>query len=360
MRRIAAMAWTHETTTRLGASVLGIAVGVAGGALFEVMGTPIPYLLGPLFFIATANLAGWRLRCLPRGREAGQVLIGTSIGLYFTPVVAVALVSLLPAILIGSLAIVLLSAACSGILARIAGLDRVTAYLGTVPGGMSEVLVIGDRVGAQPVFLTLAQVVRVSIVVVTVPFALTFLGGIGVDPYARPDIPLDWPLLLVLIGAAMGFAFVLNRLRVTNAWMIGSVTLSALLCALEIHLSSMPGWLSNAAQVLIGVTLGERFRREDFARAPMVAVGAAVCTIVMMAAAVALALLIARIEALPVPTVLAALAPGGLAEMSITAKVLGLGVPVVTAFHVARIFMITLLAMPIYRLVRRVAGPPMG
>jgi hypothetical protein len=39
-----------------------------------------------------------------------------------------------------------------------------------------------------------------------------------------------------------------------------------------------------------------------------------------------------------------------LAEMSITAQVLGLGVPLVTAYHVVRVFMITLFTLPMYRL----------
>lgn len=39
---------------------------------------------------------------------------------------------------------------------------------------------------------------------------------------------------------------------------------------------------------------------------------------------------------LPIATLGLGLAPGGVAEMTITAKVLQLGVPIVTAFHVVR------------------------
>jgi uncharacterized membrane protein AbrB (regulator of aidB expression) len=41
-------------------------------------------------------------------------------------------------------------------------------------------------------------------------------------------------------------------------------------------------------------------------------------------------------------------APGGIAEMCITAKVLQLGVPLVTAFHVARVVVILLTTVPLY------------
>ncbi|MDZ4317421.1 MAG: AbrB family transcriptional regulator, partial [Phenylobacterium sp.] len=42
-------------------------------------------------------------------------------------------------------------------------------------------------------------------------------------------------------------------------------------------------------------------------------------------------------------------APGGIAEMAITAKVLQLGVPVVTAFQVCRLVAVLVLAEPLYR-----------
>jgi uncharacterized membrane protein AbrB (regulator of aidB expression) len=41
--------------------------------------------------------------------------------------------------------------------------------------------------------------------------------------------------------------------------------------------------------------------------------------------------------------------PGGIAEMAITAKVLQLGVPVVTAFQVCRLVAVLVLMEPIYR-----------
>jgi uncharacterized protein len=47
-----------------------------------------------------------------------------------------------------------------------------------------------------------------------------------------------------------------------------------------------------------------------------------------------------------------ATAPGGIAEMSITAKVLRLGVPIVTAFHVTRMILLVTLTAPLYRVAR--------
>jgi uncharacterized membrane protein AbrB (regulator of aidB expression) len=41
--------------------------------------------------------------------------------------------------------------------------------------------------------------------------------------------------------------------------------------------------------------------------------------------------------------------PGGIAEMAITAKVLDLGAPIVTAFQVCRLIAVLLIVAPLYR-----------
>jgi hypothetical protein len=53
-------------------------------------------------------------------------------------------------------------------------------------------------------------------------------------------------------------------------------------------------------------------------------------------------------------TMVLATSPGGIAEMALTARVLHLGVPVVTAFHVARMVVVVLGIGPLYRAWMRV------
>jgi uncharacterized membrane protein AbrB (regulator of aidB expression) len=45
--------------------------------------------------------------------------------------------------------------------------------------------------------------------------------------------------------------------------------------------------------------------------------------------------------------------PGGIAEMAITAKVLQLGVPVVTAFQVCRLVAVLMLVGPLFQWINR-------
>jgi len=60
---------------------------------------------------------------------------------------------------------------------------------------------------------------------------------------------------------------------------------------------------------------------------------------------------LAWMSGLPAASLALAIAPGGIAEMCITAKVLQLGVPLVTAAHVVRVIVLLTATAPIYRVV---------
>jgi uncharacterized membrane protein AbrB (regulator of aidB expression) len=58
--------------------------------------------------------------------------------------------------------------------------------------------------------------------------------------------------------------------------------------------------------------------------------------------------LLSRGTGLHPATMLLGTAPGGIAEMAITAKVLQLGAPVVTVFQICRLFAVLLLVAPLF------------
>ena len=76
-------------------------------------------------------------------------------------------------------------------------------------------------------------------------------------------------------------------------------------------------------------------------------------SVIVMAAlgagcALGLLLVLAGLTGLHPVTLMLATAPGGIAEMAITAQVLQLGVAVVTAFQVCRLVAVLLLAEPLF------------
>ncbi len=331
---------------------LALLLCAAAGALCAWLRIPLPWMIGPLLAMAVCNFAGAELRALPGGRAAGQVVIGTALGLYFTPSVGREVLAHWPLLAVAAAVALFLGALGTLILRRASGVDATTAFFASIPGGAAEMTILGERFHARADRVALAQSLRILVVVIVVPFALAYSGAHGSDSYLPAVLPLDWVRLGLLLGIATSVALLLNRLRMPNAFMFGPLAVVIAFTVTEARFSSVPTGLSNVAQVLVGCALGARFERRSLESAPRYVWAVLASVLVAIAVAAALAAAIALAAGFPVATLILAMAPGGIAEMCITAKVLQLGVPLVTAAHVTRVIVLILTTGPGFRAAR--------
>jgi len=336
-----------------GRALLALAVGVASGYVCVLLRTPIPWMLGPLFSLAFLRVAGVDVGVPTPVRYGGQWIIGTSLGLYFTPQVVYQVAGLWYLLFAGAVFSVAVGYATAVTLARMAGLDRTTALFASVPGGAAEMAVLGERFGARVDRVAAAQSLRILIVVAVIPAIYTLLGVHGADPYvqgAKTFVPSGFVLLMA--ATALG-GYVLHRLHAPNAFVLGSLAVAIPLTAAQIDLSAIPQLASNVGQCLLGCALGSRFQR-DFLQGAHRFVGAVLVSVLLaMALSAVFGAGLAYASGLHPATLVLGTAPGGIAEMCITAKVLQLGVPLVTAFHVARVVIILLTTVPVFARVQR-------
>lgn len=337
-----------ELTARVGRIAATLLFGLAAGWLAAAIHLPLPWMLGPLFAVAGASLAGWQPAVPPGARQAGQWAIGTALGLYFSPEVVRLLAGQAWLLLIAALASLAFGTLGARLTLRYGGVDPTTAFFASLPGGASEMATLAERWGGASDRIAAAHALRVLIVVSLVPLTLTWSGAHGSDlytPLARTVEPRHFP---TLIAAGLAGVALLTLLRVANAWVLGPLAGVALLTMCGVELSAMPRWLVNGGQLLIACSFGMRFSRDFFRGAPRFMANAAATTLLTLALAFLLALALAEFGP-PLPTLVLATAPGGVAEMCITAKVLQLGVPLVTASHILRLVVLTLAAPTAYR-----------
>ncbi|MFN9764003.1 MAG: AbrB family transcriptional regulator [Pseudomonadota bacterium] len=331
-------------------ATLALALVAALGCV--ALGTPLPWIIGPLLVTAVLGMAGVPLAGSTRLRNAGQWMIGVALGLYFTPEVVVLLGRLAPALAAGIAWALLMGYGFYRLLRRAlpgAGDDRATTFFAAAIGGASEMAVMAERVGGRVDRVAAAHSLRILIVVVTIPFAYQALGIHGVDVAAPAVQQVSAPGLLALLALSAAGMALLAWLGAPNPWVLGALGSTALVTALGVELSALPRWASNAGQLFIGVALGVRFTPDFVRAAPRWLAAVALGTLAMIVASAAFAAALARGAGLHWATVLLGTSPGGIAEMCITAKVLQLGVPVVTAFHVTRYVAVVLLTTPLYR-----------
>jgi uncharacterized protein len=324
--------------------------------------TPIPWMIGPLLATALASMAGLPTESAGPLRNAGQWVIGAALGLYFTPRVTALVAGLWWAIALGIIWALALGVGFGLWLQRLhaprmpqlaAPAMRATTYFASAIGGASEMTLLAERAGGRTDLVAAAHSMRLVIVVLVIPFGMQWaqstwqLQAIDLAP-SGPRVA-QWPGLLWLALATGAGAWVMTWLGRANPWFMGALVVSMGFTMADMTLSAIPTGLSNAAQLVIGVSLGVRFTAEFLHTAPRWLLSVAGGTLGMIVLCAGFGWLLAWGTGLHPATLMLATSPGGITEMAITAKVLQLGVPVVTAFQVCRLVAVLLLVEPVYR-----------
>ena len=334
----------------------GFAAALTGALLANLLNLPIPWLLGSLLACATLSICGANIRTLPSGRKVGLCIIGMSLGLYFTPQMVGMIGTNALWLGAGMLFALILSLCGTLLLYRFAGIDFKTAWFAAAVGGASEMANLAEQQGARVDKVVAAHSLRVLMVVTIVPFFYRFMDYHGLDNSIIDKGGVHYGGLLLLIACCAGTGWLFQKRGWANPWTFGPLAAAVLLTVCGVHLSAIPKELSWAGQLLIGWSLGTKFRSDFFRAAPRLLSVTAVLVCMSLLLTAGVSQLLATWSDIPLPTLGLGLAPGGVAEMTITAKVLQLGVPLVTAFHVLRMLVVVGLAGWLYGVLDRRFG----
>ena len=346
-------------------SLATLALALAAALLCVWLRTPIPWMIGPLLATSIVSVLGAPTRSWPPLRNAAQWVIGAALGLYFTPQVTRLVGSLWWAILLAIAWALALGWGFGRWLHvrhahRIGGDARsqwATTYFAGAIGGASEMTLLAERENGRSDLVAAAHTMRLVIVTLVIPFTLLYSGLHGLDATLPGAREVRWGGLAVIALATAAGAWLMARTGRANPWFMGALLVSMGLAMTGLELSALPGWLTNVAQLVIGVSLGVRFQREFLHAAPLWLSDVVIGTVVMILLCAGFGWLLAWGTGLHPATMLLGTSPGGIAEMAITAKVLQLGVPVVTAFQVCRLVAVLVLVEPLFRLSSKRAEP---
>ncbi len=326
--------------------VLTLTIGTIGGLAAQALHLPLGLLLGSILAVGLAAMMGVRLAgvgvSFPQGlRNLFVPIIGVAIGGAFTPDV----LRQMPGWWISLLALLIYIPVAHGagyFIYRHGGLPKAEAFFGAVPGGLIESVVLGEEAGADARTLILLQFLRLILTIIAVPLIFLGLTGHSVGSAAGAQmagngLPLGWgDAAILLVAGAVGF-WVGRALHLPAAIMTGPVLASAI-----VHLTGWtegvpPAWAVGVTQVVLGSALGARFvgmERAALLRALRLAMQSVGVALVL---AFGFAWAVSGLAGQSIAAGFLAFAPGGLAEMSLIALSLKIGVVYVAVHHVVRI-----------------------
>ena len=350
-----------QTLSRLIArTVETLALAIAGGLALGLTGVPGGYLSGAILVVAAAALAGRPMLIPLSAMRTIFVLLGISLGSVMTPEMLQGLAKYPLSIAVLLAAMSCVGVACAAYLQIVHKWDRVSAYLASAPGGMSQVLAVAAEVGADLRAVAIVQSMRVVIVAVGLPSGLSLLGLAShvSRPVGSPLTMASLDEFAILAAAALAGAIVFHRLRFPGGLLFGAMFASGALHGSGLVHFVLPWWATNTAAIALGAVIGARFADMPM-RLFMNFIGAAFGSFaVALTIAAGFGAVVIKLMALPVSEVMIAFAPGSVDAMMLLALALHLDPVYVGAHHLTRIFFVSLTMPMVARRKARALNKP--
>jgi membrane AbrB-like protein len=249
--------------------------------------------------------------------------------------------------------LMLLSGTAIGYLySRLSQTNLLTAMLATVPGGIGVMASIAADYGRNVTQVALVQVLRITAVILLIPFVAKSLAGqpgASAIPLGQPSFHFNLPYL-GLVGlsllAVVGGVAVAKRLRIPAAFFFGAVVVGI---GFNPLLQAVPGFsaveftppplLGMLGNILLGLTIGEYWGSGFTLRKRAIA-HALLPVVLTILAGLLTAWIAMRLTSWDWLTCLLVTAPGGAPEMILAALALHHNVETVTAGHLVRLMAI--------------------
>ncbi len=347
----------------LGKCVLAIVVGTTGGAIFNYLDLPLPWMMGSMFAAGMMALGGAELKMDTRLRTLMILVIGTLLGGAFSPEI----LERIPRwpITLASLAVfVIVSTWAAYIFYRVfAKFDPRTAFFSAVPGGLNEMILLGEAAGGDERQISIAHTTRIFFVVMILPFLFRVFGDLGttVRTFGGSDIGTIGPTdVAILTGCAVVGYFTAQLVRIPAPHITGPMIFSATVHLAGFTEASPPAIIVAIAQIVLGSSIGARFIGLTFRDMGHIVRIGGIATVILLAIAVLFGLVLNALAGFPFTSLILAFSPGGLTEMSLIALTLDIDTAFVATHHIARISVIVIVVPIVFRLLVRfgLLGPP--
>ncbi|MBN8194092.1 AbrB family transcriptional regulator [Bacillus sp. NTK074B] len=355
-----------------------ILLSSGGGYLLSLTGMPIAWMVGTLAVAGVLSYrkhSKWNRILLPKNpiqsywRYIGQGIIGIQLGHqinlsvinmfkhHYVLITVVLLFSILVALL------------CGVLLWRFSQTDLLTGLFSTTPGGITAMPSIAEEVGANTLTVSLVQLIRIFLVVGTVPIFASFssntdaqsssIDSTGLSPVTSVLHPsaFIWTGILIL-GCICGYILG-KRMKLPAPWLVGGMIGVACFQMVGTSIQRVPftmwwpHWVTIIAQILIGASIGSRLSRQMFAGTKNILVLAIFTSSLMIAAMGLCAYGVTEITHIPFATTLLAFAPGGVAEMATTSVALHADSAFVVSVQVLRLISIFIIIPPFLKLLSK-------
>ncbi len=244
--------------------VLTVIVGLTAGYVFLRMRVPGGMMVGSIVGVSVLNIASSHAFMPSYAKAASQIIAGAfiAVGLERSDLKRLRYIFKPAIILISGMAI--LNIAAGFLICFFSPLDITTSFMSAVPGGISDIPIISEEMGADSSKVAVMQFIRLVFGVGVFPAIINRVSNIKhpdgeeekdrgyVRSVSKSDSITD---LIFTIGIASIFGLIGRWTGIPSATLVFSM-LSVIVFKLSTNRGSMPRWMRRFAQVLSGAYIG--------------------------------------------------------------------------------------------------------
>lgn len=318
-------------------------IAALGVVAFHLLGLPLPWLLGPITACLAAALMGVPMRGIKPLNDSMRTILGVAVGATLTPAVLATFPSMWTTLILVPLMVFCIGLVGIPYFRRVWRYDFPTAYYATMPGGLQDMLVFGEEAGGNVRTLSLIHATRVLVIVVALPFILRGIWDADLsNPPGEPASTLPLGEMALMVACAILGWQVARRVGLFGASILGPLIATGIVAMLGLLTHRPPAEAIWAAQFFIGMTIGSKYAGITLSevRRDLVA-GLGFCLLLIILTLIFVEVIYGFGLASGQEALLA-FAPGGQAELTVLALIVGADMAFVVAHHLLRIFVVIL------------------
>lgn len=327
-------------------------IGIAGGLLFMWLHIPLPWLLGALASVVAWRVLTKRQLKWPIGfRHTAIIFLGSMLGSSFNSGTLHEMVLQFPYMAATTILTVLFCLVLAKLTVKHIGIDLASSIFGSVPGGMSQVVVMSEETKeVDTTTVVLMQTIRSVSVIFFVPFLTVHGIGGEIRPPAAPHVngAEHSTLLQYAIFAAIALfgAWAGRKIRLPAGFLTGPLIAVALSVSFGLQAPYIPSYFMLISQICLGIHIGLQFNPQ-MGKLKKLGIYTVGNSLLLVLCSLVIAYVLTKWTPMNFTTAFLSAAPGGIAEMGMTASSVHADLSMVSGYQLFRIFFIMFGVLPI-------------
>ena len=316
------------------------------------LGLPLPWMLGPLLGCGFFSAIGKPVTIAKKPRPFCRALLGCTIGANFGPEILERVSEIGVSLLFIPGFVIIMGLTTYLYLSKIMKFNQSTSIYGSIPGGLNEMVILGQEIGADPRTLVLIHATRIVVVVFLASLLILFVPNLGIKNIPQPDLFFNWQQLpSVILVSILGW-YLAVKFKIPGPTIIGPMILSAFVHIFEI-VEAMPIYLLVISiQILLGSALGCLFKNITLKEMSGPILAGFITTLISIIPLIIIYLILMSFSYDPL-SILLAFSPGGQSEMNILALSIGADMSFISPHHMFRVFLVIIFAGILHKILKK-------